>query len=213
MIPIYFMGDFQTVNELVNVENLCKRYNFNPEFIEFDTLSEGSITANTQDRCYLCKKMMFERILKIAKKYGCKYVMDGTNASDDPSTRPGMRALSELGIRSPLRECGLTKEDIRRLSREEALPTSDIPSNSCLATRIPFGTVITKNLLQRTYQSENKIRVMGFKDIRVRTKGNGALLEVTPAQKELLDEKRSEIEEILLKYYDSVDYGERIPQP
>jgi len=137
--------------------------------------------------------------------------MDGTNASDDPAARPGMRILDEMGIVSPLRICGITKDEVRRLSREEGIPDWDKPSDSCLATRIPTGTTITAEALERTYRSEKEIKALGFRGIRVRSIGGGARLEADPEQKDLLDANRDAIEKILLKYYDSVSYGERRP--
>ena len=149
---------------------------------------------------------------KRVKKFGCKYMMDGTNASDDPAVRPGMKVLDELGIRSPLRECGLTKDDVRRLSKEAGLPTWDLPSDSCLATRIPTGTPVTRENTQRVNYVEKEIRVMGFKDIRVRDIDGTARLETLSSQIDLLEEMKPEIEKILLQQYKSVSYGERKPQ-
>ncbi|MBP5735628.1 MAG: ATP-dependent sacrificial sulfur transferase LarE [Candidatus Methanomethylophilaceae archaeon] len=212
MIPVFYTGGFQTVAQQVNVENLCQRFNFNPEFIEDDVFECKEIAANGPDRCYLCKKRMATLAWKRVKKFGCKYMMDGTNASDDPATRPGMRVLDELGIRSPLRECGLKKEDIRRLSKEAGLPTWDLPSDSCLATRIPTGTPVTRENTQRVNYVEKEIRVMGFKDIRVRDIDGNARLETLPSQKDLLEEMKPDIEAVLLKHYKSVTYGERKSQ-
>jgi len=212
MIPVFYTGGFQTVAQLVNVENLCKYYNFSPEFIEDDIFEHEDIIANGPDRCYLCKKRMMGLMWKRVRKFGSKYMMDGTNASDDPATRPGMKALEELGVRSPLRECGLTKEDVRRLSKEARLSTWDLPSDSCLATRIPTGTPLTWENTQRVNYVEKDIRVMGFKDIRVRDIDGNALLETLPSQKDLLEELKPDIEEVLLKHYKSVSYGERKPE-
>ena len=212
MIPVFYTGGFQTVAQLVNVENLCKYYNFSPEFIEDDIFEHEDIIANGPDRCYLCKKRMMGLMWKRVRKFGSKYMMDGTNASDDPATRPGMKALEELGVRSPLRDCGLTKEDVRRLSKEARLSTWDLPSDSCLATRIPTGTPLTWENTQRVNYVEKDIRVMGFKDIRVRDIDGNALLETLPSQKDLLEELKPDIEEVLLKHYKSVSYGERKPE-
>jgi len=188
MIPVYFLGSFQTVGELVNVENLCKRYEFNPEFIEYDTFKEKDIVANNADRCYRCKKLMFTKMWDRVKQFDRKYMMDGTNASDNRDDRPGMKALEELGVRSPLKECGITKADVRRLSREAGLNSWDFPSNSCLATRIPTGTVITEENLDRTERVEKDLRLIGLRDIRVRTVDeDNALLEVLPSQQDFLE--------------------------
>ncbi len=210
LIPVFFMGEFQTVADLVNVENLCKRYNFNPEFIEVNVMAYKDLTENGENRCYLCKKLMFIKMWERVKQFDRNYMMDGTNASDSPEERPGMKALEELGVRSPLRECGLTKEDVRRLSREAGLNTWDQPSNSCLATRIPHGMKITRDLLMRTNMAETDLRAFGLKDIRLRTTMDGnALLEVLPSQQDFLEEHKEEIERMVLDYYPGVSYGTR----
>jgi len=213
MIPVFYTGGFQTVSQLVNAENLCQRYKFTPSFVEDSILEDPDIAANGADRCYLCKRRMLGLMWDQVKGFDRAYLMDGTNASDDPASRPGMKALDELGVRSPLRECGLTKTDIRRLSKAAAIPNWDLPSDSCLATRIPQGTALTEDNLLRTARAEKAVRVLGFKDIRVRTKGSGAVLETLPSQKNLLEENRDEIEDILYGYYDSVEYAERKPGP
>ncbi len=212
MTPYFVYGPFQTEREYGRVKQLSEQMAFELKVIELDVLSDQSIAINDADRCYHCKRAVFEAIGSASKKDGKSYVMDGTNASDDVDSRPGMRALAEMGIRSPLRECGLTKEDVRRLSKEAGLPTWDLPSDSCLATRIPTGTVLTKELLDRTERAENDIRELGFTGFRVRTVGNSARLEILSSQSNLLEFKRAEVEEVLLKYYDSVSYGERKAQ-
>lgn len=211
MIPVVYTGGFQTVAQLVNAENLCQRYKFNPSFVEDDILSVPEIVANKEDRCYLCKKRMMTLMWNQVKGFGREYLMDGTNVSDDPIGRPGMRALEEFGVKSPLRECGLTKTDIRKLSKAAAIPIWDLPSDSCLATRIPFGTELTVDNLARTERAEKGVRMLGLKDIRVRTSGDTAILETLPSQKDILEENRDGIEDIILRYYDSIEYAERKP--
>ena len=210
--PIFYTGGFQTAEQRANAEELCKHYNLNLEIIEDDIFGCEQVIANGPDRCYLCKKRIGTLIQERAKTLGCSYVMDGSNASDDPATRPGMKILDELGIRSPLRECGLMKSDIRRLSKEAGLSTWDLPSDSCLATRIPTGTTVTRENTQRVYRAEKEIRAMGFRDIRVRDMDGDARLETLASQNDLLEEMRSDIEKVLLKQYKSVSYGERRSQ-
>lgn len=209
MAPFFVRSVFQTDEEAEAAKNLSDRYGFELRLLEHDVLSDGRIAANTRDRCYLCKTKVFSMIRDAASKDGRACIIDGTNASDDPGERPGMRALSELGIRSPLRECGIGKQTIRMLSKEAGIPTWDLPSDSCLATRIPFGTALTEKLLNRTYCAEKGIKAMGFSDIRVRTMGSGARLEVPKGLEPLLEEEKGEVEALLLKYYDSVSFGER----
>ena len=131
-------------------------------------------------------------------------MIDGTNASDDCADRPGMQALSELGVRSPLRECGLSKQDIRRLSKEAKLFTHDKPAYACLATRIPTGTEITADLLTKTERSEAFLKALGFSDFRIRYLGSGAKLEVRQEQLPLLLSQRETIVERLKNDYTTV---------
>ena len=128
---------------------------------------------------YHCKKVIFETIVEAATKDGYTLLIDGTNASDDSADRPGMKALTELSVRSPLRECGLTKDEIRRLSKEVGLFTWDKPAYACLATRIPTGEEITAAKLQRTEAAENFLSSLGFTDFRVRSREGVAKIQVT----------------------------------
>ena len=172
--------------------------------LKLDVLWDPAIAANPPERCYFCKKRIFTAILEAAKADGFSLIIDGTNASDDAADRPGMRALHELQVRSPLRECGLTKEQIRRLSREAGLFTHDKPAYACLATRIPTGTPITEELLQRTERSEQLLRQLGFSDFRIRLLGNAAKIQLPAAQLDLMLQHRETILTELKKYYDSV---------
>ena len=141
-------------------------------------LDDGTVVSNPPDRCYYCKRRIFSTILAAARRDGLDTVLDGTNASDDASDRPGMRALRELGVRSPLRECGLTKPEIRRLSEEAGLFTFDKPAYACLATRIPAGERITAEKLRRTEAAERYLFSLGLRDFRVRSMGDTAKLQV-----------------------------------
>ena len=156
---------------------------FQPAFeltiIEADILRYPEVTANPADRCYHCKRRVFSAILHQAATDGYSLVIDGTNASDDAGDRPGMKALQELEIRSPLRECGLTKGDVRTLCREADLFVWNKPSYACLATRIPAGTPITAEALQKVEKSENMI---ASHDFRVRLRGDTAVLQFTEDQ-------------------------------
>ncbi len=136
---------------------------------------------NPPDRCYLCKKALFSEIWEIARSHGFSVVVDGSNVDDEGDFRPGIRALAELGVRSPLREAGLTKADIRALSRELDLPTWSKPSFACLATRIPYGEQITKERLSMIDRAEQYLIDQGFGQVRVRLHGGSlARIEVLP---------------------------------
>jgi uncharacterized protein len=148
--------------------------------------------------------MIMSAILRAAAEDGFSVIMDGTNASDDASDRPGTKALAELQVLSPLRECGLTKDEIRRRSREAGLFTHNKPAYACLATRIPVGIPITAELLSRTERSEDYLRRLGFSDFRIRLKQNTAVLQLPESQFPLLLQHRADIVHTLKKDYDSV---------
>lgn len=149
-----------------------------------------SIENNPPDRCYLCKKVVFSKIIEIAASLGCNTVMDGSNFDDTKDYRPGMRALAELNVASPLLACEWTKEMIRKASKEAGLHTHDKPAYACLLTRIPYDTVITKEELERIEKSEVFLMDLGFRAVRVRSHGDLARIEVArEKRKDLFDEE------------------------
>ncbi len=174
------------------------------EVINVDVLENDTVTANPANRCYFCKQVIFGNIIEAAARDGYEVLLDGTNASDDASDRPGMKALEELEVKSPLRICGLTKDDVRRLSKEAGLFTWDKPSYACLATRIPTGQQITAENLSRTEWAEKYMAKLGFRDFRVRTVGEVAKIQVTSEQFDLVMKYRDDIYEKLSQRYDSV---------
>lgn len=180
--------------------------------MERDVLSDPRVTANAEDRCYWCKKLVFGEIAKEAEKDGRTLLIDGTNASDDPADRPGTRALREMGVRSPLRECGISKTDVRKYSREAGLRTWDLPSAACLATRTPTGTPITASDLLRSERAEEEARKLGLRDFRVRTRGDSAHVETVDAEKDVLEKIRPQLDRLLSEMYPGgVTYGRRVP--
>jgi uncharacterized protein len=138
------------------------------------------IRNNPVERCYLCKKTLFTQLLEFAKESNYKYVIDGTNADDSGDFRPGMRALKEMGIRSPLLESGLTKKEIRELSRDEGLDFWDKPAMACLLTRIPYNTEVNERMLRMIEEAENMIFEKGYPGTRVRVHGDLARIECIP---------------------------------
>jgi len=144
------------------------------------------IRNNPPDRCYLCKKALFTEILKYAKEQGFKYVADGTNADDTADYRPGMKAIKELNIRSPLLETGFTKEDIQTISREIGLPTWSKPAYACLLSRIPYGQKITTADLRKIEKAELYLLSLGLKTVRVRLHGEMARIEVSAEERKRL---------------------------
>ncbi len=200
----YVKTAFQPQFELEDARRLAEELGARMEILDVDVLCDGVITANPPDRCYHCKRKLFSVILAAAKKDGFSVLLDGTNASDEASDRPGMRALTELSVRSPLRECGLTKAKIRELSREAGLFTHDKPAYACLATRIPTGETITKEKLQRTEFAEEYLTKLGFRDFRVRSQGNTAKLQIKEEDFGLAIAHRSAIVKEMKQHYTNV---------
>ena len=149
--------------------------------LRVEPLDDDAFAGNPPERCYHCKRKIFARFREIARSRGIPWVLDGTNADDAGDFRPGMKALAELGIRSPLKEAGLAKAEVRRLSRFLGLPTAAKPALACLASRFPYGTKIDKGSLERVGKAEDLLRKLGFGQVRVRHHGAVARLEVEPA--------------------------------
>lgn len=200
----YVKTPFQPDFEYADALTLCDKLNVKLKTIEYDILSESAIADNPQNRCYYCKKTLFSQLKEHSQKDGYNLIIDGTNASDDADDRPGMKALAELSVRSPLRECGLTKEKIRELSKEAVFFTWNKPAYACLATRIPTGTHITKELLNRVEHSEDILMSMGFSDFRVRVFDNCARLQMKEKQFIQVAEQRKNISEKLKPYFKTV---------
>ena len=189
----YVSTAFQPAFELADARRLADEVGADMLVLHVDVLSNSAVTANPSDRCYHCKNTLFRQILRAAENDGFPVLLDGTNASDDAGDRPGMRALQELEVRSPLRECGLTKEEVRRLSREAGLFTWDKPAYACLATRIPTGTPIQARDLERVERAEAALAALGFRDFRVRLFHGAARVQATAAQLPLALERREDL--------------------
>lgn len=200
----YVKSAFQPQFELEDAKRLAKELGVDIKILTLDILAEQAVAENPADRCYHCKKKIFKMIAETAETDGYKVLLDGTNASDEEGDRPGMRALRELSVRSPLRECGLAKEEIRRLSKEAGLFTWNKPSYACLATRIPAGERITQEKLTATEAAENYLFSLGFTDFRVRFFGGAGRLQVPAGQLLGVLEKREEIMAELKRYYSAV---------
>ena len=164
-------------SELEEAEKFCRSKGIEHMIYEHDALSVEGFAENPPDRCYRCKHDLFSHIREIADKRGIAYIAEGSNLDDEGDYRPGMRAVKELGIKSPLRESGLTKADIRALSEEARLPTWNKPSLSCLASRFVYGSTITAEKLSMVDKAEQKLRALGFVQVRVRVHGDVARIE------------------------------------
>lgn len=211
----YMKTPFQPAFELEDARRLADELNVPMTVVEKDILAVPEAAANGPDRCYHCKRAIFSELQDAASKAGYSVLLDGTNASDDAGDRPGMRALTELGVRSPLRECGITKTEVRRLSREAGLFTWEKPAYACLATRIPAGTVIREEQLRHVEQAEMRMSKMGFADFRVRLYGSAARIQLRADQFVMAAEKRAEIAEQLGGLFDEVflDLNARADSP
>lgn len=150
--------------------------------IESEETEIAEFVQNPPNRCYYCKRELFGKLTRIAEQEGFAAVADGSNVDDQSDFRPGGRAAIELGIRSPLREAGLTKADIRELSRDLGLRTWDKPAFACLSSRFPYGTAISSEKLEQVDAAERFLREKGFRQIRVRHHDRTARIEVSPAE-------------------------------
>ena len=200
----YAKTAFQPAFELEDAKKLANQLGAEMEILSIDVLSVPHVAENPKNRCYYCKTAIFSAISAAAKADGFDLLLDGTNASDEASDRPGMQALKELSVRSPLRECGLTKKEIRRLSKEAGLFTYDKPAYACLATRIPTGDTITPEKLSRTEEAEGYLHSLGLRDFRVRTLGDTARIQVTESDLETVLKNREAIVSHLKALYSGV---------
>jgi len=181
-------------HELDEAAAFCRQEGIRHKIIDFDALSAPAVIANPPDRCYHCKKEVFGLISAFARAAGLAAVLEGSNLDDDGDFRPGRRAIRELGVRSPLHEAGLSKADIRALSREMDLPTWNKPSFACLASRFPYGERLTVVALERVERAERWLREeLGLAQLRVRAHGDLARIEVPPGDIPRLAARAAEI--------------------
>ena len=191
--PYFVKTPFQPQFELEDARRLCSLVGVDLVVISCDILADKTVAANPPDRCYHCKTRLFSLLKKYAASKGFALLLDGTNASDDAEDRPGMRALQELEVRSPLRECGLTKEMIREWSRQARLFTWDKPSYACLATRVPTGRTILPADLENVELGEKLLSGLGLCDFRLRLTASGCKLQVPAEQVSLVLARRKDI--------------------
>ena len=202
--PYYIQTAFQPAFELEDAQRLCAQIGVKLNVIRLDALADPRVAANPANRCYYCKVGFFGALRARAKADGYDLLLDGTNASDDAGDRPGMKALREMEVRSPLRECGLTKAMIRQESRKAGLFTWDKPAYACLATRVPTGRTITSELLRRVEGAETALFALGFTDFRVRLYDEAARLQLPEGQLAKAVEQRQAIRQALAPWFDVV---------
>ena len=162
-------------------ESLAHQVGLRFRIIESNEMANPDFVANPPERCYYCKRELFSELKPIALTAGLKWIADGTNADDLRDYRPGRKASAEAGIRSPLLEVGLTKAEIRQLSRAKGLPTWDRPASPCLASRIPYGIPVTTETLNKIAEGEKYLHSLGFRQLRLRHHGDIARIEVDQA--------------------------------
>lgn len=182
-------------SEIKDASVFCSAHGIRQINISADVLNHPDICRNPANRCYFCKKMLFQAIQEIANHEHLTVAAEGSNADDLNDYRPGIQALKELGIQSPLCDAALTKQEIRSLSHSMHLPTWDKPSAACLASRIPYGDPITADKLHMAEQSEAYLHQLGFRQARVRIHGCIARIEVLPADFEHILQHRTDISE------------------
>ncbi len=170
-------------SESTEADEYCKTLGVRHCVIDVDQFSIEGFKDNPPDRCYICKKALFTRFKQeVRDRFGIDTIIEGTNADDVHDFRPGMKAIEELGIKSPLKDAGLTKAEIRELSKKFNIPTWDKPAMACLATRLPVGEEITGEKLRKIEKAEQFLRTLGFKQLRVRMHGNLARIEINPTE-------------------------------
>jgi len=183
------------LSEVRDAEELARRIGIPHLLIETEEMDDPAYVANSPQRCYHCKQELYGKLKQVAAERGLAWIADGCNADDLSDFRPGQEAAREHGVRSPLMEAGLTKDDIRTLSRQMGLPTWDKPAMACLASRIPYGTPVTAEALNRIAQAEEFVRSLGVRQLRVRHHDSVARIETDEAGMAILmtDENRQAV--------------------
>jgi uncharacterized protein len=192
-LAVTVKGQVHPQREVEEALQVARGMGVEPLVVELSVLGHPVFATNPPDRCYHCKRLIFTRLKEIAREQGLAWVVEGSNRDDLGDYRPGRRALEELGVRSPLLEAGLTKAEIRSLSRYLGLPTWDRPSLACLASRIPYDTALTATVLEQVDRAEVFLGELGFGQRRVRHHGDIARLEIEAEDWPILLENRQRI--------------------
>ncbi len=196
---------FVPQREIDAAKNFCAKNGIRQIIFSEDVLNVAGVKENPANRCYLCKKALFGNFLRLASENNLRAVVEGSNMDDEGDYRPGMKALAELEVKSPLRAAGLYKSEIRALSKEMNLPTADKPSMACLATRFVYGDLLTAEKLSRVEAAEDFLLNAGFNQLRVRVHGNIARLEIAVADfQKLLNLRDAVVKELKSLGFDYV---------
>ena len=176
---------------------VCREVGVDHRIIRIDEFRDAGIEDNPADRCYRCKLLIFSKIKDMAEDLGASCVIDGTNIDDTKVYRPGLRALAELGIRSPLKDAGFTKEDVRSLAKERGLSTASRPAAPCLATRFPYGTHLTPEKLRTAEEGETFLKSLGLYNVRLRIHDDIGRIETDSDSFQIILENKTQITEKL----------------
>jgi uncharacterized protein len=171
--------------------DVARRFGFPHRVVRTSEMLNPLYVRNDADRCYHCKSELFRHLLPLAEAEGFRHVAYGLIVDDLADFRPGQRAATEAGVRAPLAEAGLTKADVRSLSRALGLPTAELPASPCLASRLPYGTPVTAEALRRVERAEAGLRALGFRELRVRHLGEAARVEIAPLELPRLEDPRT----------------------
>jgi uncharacterized protein len=191
--------------------DVARRFGFAHRVVRTHELENPLYARNHADRCYHCKSELFETLVPLARSGGLAHVAYGLIVDDLSDFRPGQRAAAEAGARAPLAEAGLTKADVRALSRELGLPTAELPASPCLASRLPYGTPVTLEALRRVERAEAGVRALGFRELRVRHLGERARVEIAPQEMARLAEPGTR--EAVLAALRAAGYAEGVIDP
>ena len=190
VLAVTASSSFFPERELTEAGAFCEEYGIRHELFRADPLAIEGVAHNPENRCYLCKRGIFEEIIDIAGRFGIAEVAEGSNVDDEGDYRPGLLAISELGVKSPLRQAGFSKAEIRSMSEKLGLPTWDKQSFACLASRFPYGEEISEEKLAMVDKAEQLLLDLGFRQLRVRMHGSAhgsiARIEVLPSDIERL---------------------------
>ena len=185
--------------EIINAKQITKQLNIHHNILPINILQLAAIKTNKKNRCYLCKKHIFTEIQNLAKKHNNTTILEGSTADDTTKYRPGIQALRDLKIRSPLIEVGLTKEEIRQTSKKMGLPTWNKPATPCLATRFPYNTTITTKKVKQVEKAEQYLKTQGFCIVRVRHHNEIARIEIPKKDIPKIIKKSEQINQIFQK--------------
>lgn len=202
MLAVTIRSQVETVGIMEMAQQIAAQFGFPHQIIDYNKLQDEAYVENSPNRCYVCKSVDLGIISELAAKAGIRHVIMGANIDDLGDYRPGLRAAKELGVRSPMAELGITKKEVRAISKALGLPNWNRPSSPCLASRIPYGNKVTREKLEQVAAGEAYLRALNFDVVRVRNNGPLARIEVPLAQLERLVSLR----ETVVAYFKQIGF-------